>query len=283
MKISVVITLYNMEHYISECLNSVLNQTFTDLEVIIVNDCSTDNSINIVNNYIKKDNRVRLINNEINLGAGMSRRIGINSCNGEYIILLDADDYISNGFLYDLYNCAINNDSDIVCGSIFYKKLKCYTYNNFETDDEKNSFINNEILTFINNKLIRKTLWDKVEYSSRRYIEDAMPYYQLVYYSNKVTTCDSEEYYYYRYNENSLTHKASREKNLLFRALVSLDLYEFFNNTYLNQKFNKFFIRNQVGFFINDRSINFEEIDSLYHNEYEELIERWNKIKNKIK
>lgn len=277
--ISVIITLFNMEKYISECLESVLNQTYTNLEIIVVNDCSTDNSINIVNEYSKKDNRIIIINNKENLGAGMSRKIGINASKGNYVVLIDADDYITKNYLYDLHQCSIKNDSDIVCGSIYQKKLKTYSSKNNITNDEKISFVMNEILTFINNKLIKKRLWDKVEYCERRYIEDATPYYKLIYFSNKVTTCDSNEYYYYRENENSLTHKSTKEKNLLFKALSALDLYEFFKDTFFNKLFNKFFIRNQIGFFINDRKINFNKVKETYPKEYDELIERWNEIK----
>ena len=93
--ISVITTVYNIEKYISECIESILKQSFTDFELIIINDCSTDNSLNIVNSYAEKDNRIRVINNEKNLGCGMGRYIGINEAKGDFIAFIDGDDYVT--------------------------------------------------------------------------------------------------------------------------------------------------------------------------------------------
>jgi glycosyltransferase involved in cell wall biosynthesis len=90
-KVSIVIPVYNVENYLKECLNSLINQTFKDIEIICVNDGSTDNSLNILNEYSQNDNRIKVFN-QSNSGAAISRNNGIKEANGEYLAILDADD-----------------------------------------------------------------------------------------------------------------------------------------------------------------------------------------------
>jgi len=99
VKLSVIIPVYNGDKYIANGLDSLLNQTFKDFEVICINDCSTDNSFKILKEYALKDNRIIIINNEKNLGAALTRNVGINRAKGEYIYFLDADDYIDEKYL----------------------------------------------------------------------------------------------------------------------------------------------------------------------------------------
>ncbi len=94
-KVSVIIPVYNVEKYIRECLDSAINQTYKNLEVICVNDCSTDNSVKIIEEYMQKDARVKIIHHDKNRGAGPARNTGIQNSNGEYIFFLDSDDYLN--------------------------------------------------------------------------------------------------------------------------------------------------------------------------------------------
>lgn len=98
-KLSVIIPVYNSEKYLTKTLDSVLNQTFKDFEVICINDKSTDNSLKILQEFAQKDKRIKVINNEKNLGAALSRNVGIDNAKGEYIYFLDADDYIDEKYL----------------------------------------------------------------------------------------------------------------------------------------------------------------------------------------
>ena len=104
--ISVIIPMYNVERYVGECLDSVLLQTFQDFEVIVVDDCSTDNSVEVVNSYVPKfDGRLRLISMEKNTGGGgKPRNRGIELACGEYVQFLDADD-----FMWSLYTVRQRN------------------------------------------------------------------------------------------------------------------------------------------------------------------------------
>ena len=94
-KISVIIPVYNVEKYLSECLDSIVNQTFKDIEVICVNDCSTDNSLSILKEYASKDKRIKIISISSNRGCGYARKIALREASGEYILLCDSDDKYS--------------------------------------------------------------------------------------------------------------------------------------------------------------------------------------------
>jgi len=96
MDISIVIPVYNVEEYLARCLDSVLNQTFENWEIILINDCSPDGSQKIIDSYAKKDLRIKPIINEVNKGLGGARNVGLNAANGTYLMFLDSDDYISN-------------------------------------------------------------------------------------------------------------------------------------------------------------------------------------------
>ncbi len=94
-KVSVIIPVYNVEKYIRECLDSAINQTYKNLEVICIDDCGTDNSIKIVEEYAQKDKRIKVFRHDKNMGAGPARNTGIQNSNGEYIFFLDSDDYLN--------------------------------------------------------------------------------------------------------------------------------------------------------------------------------------------
>ncbi len=113
-EISVIIPFYNSEKYLNECIDSVLRQTFEDFEVICVDDCSSDNSVEIIKEYSKKDNRVRLLQNKQNSGPGASRNLGVDNAKGKYIFFLDSDDFICIEILKILYDTLKETDSDTV-------------------------------------------------------------------------------------------------------------------------------------------------------------------------
>ncbi|EKP7814543.1 glycosyltransferase family 2 protein, partial [Campylobacter jejuni] len=93
-KISVIIPIYNVEKYLDKCLKSVINQTYKNLDIILVDDGSIDNSLNIAKEYAKKDERIKIIHNEENLGTFAARNNGVKHSNGEYLMFLDPDDFL---------------------------------------------------------------------------------------------------------------------------------------------------------------------------------------------
>ena len=140
VKVSVIIPVYNTEKYLRKCLDSVCNQTLKDIEIICVNDCSTDNSPQILQEYAQKDNRIKIINFTQNKGAAIARNTAIDEAKGEYIGFVDSDDYIDLDFYEKLYAQAEETGADVVKG--------CYRYNK---DGHIEVFINQKIIEDKNN------------------------------------------------------------------------------------------------------------------------------------
>lgn len=120
-KISVIIPIYNVEKYLRECLDSVVNQTLSDIEIICINDDSPDNSLQIVKEYAAKDNRIQVITKP-NGGYGSACNMGLAQASGDYIAILESDDFIAPEMYEKLYNLAVEYDADIV-KSPFYENI----------------------------------------------------------------------------------------------------------------------------------------------------------------
>ena len=173
IKVSIIILVYNTEQYLEKCLNSVINQTLKEIEIICIDDKSTDNSVNIIKKFQDKDNRIILIENEQNMGMGYNRDVGINIAKGEYIGFVDSDDYVDENYFYELYNTSKKYNSDLT------KTENIETYNkNYERKSNlkhKNEiieeglyelsiadFINSMNITKPQNKSIVTTVWSKL-------------------------------------------------------------------------------------------------------------------------
>ncbi len=113
VKVSIIIPIYNVEEYLANCLNSVINQTLQNIEIICINDGSTDKSFEILENFAKCDSRIKIIN-QSNVGQGIARNIAIQSAQGEYIGFVDPDDWINKNMFETLYNTAKKYNCDMV-------------------------------------------------------------------------------------------------------------------------------------------------------------------------
>ena len=118
-KVSVVVPIYNVEQYLRQCLDSVVNQTLKDIEIICVNDGSKDSSLDIIMEYVNKDTRVKVIDKP-NSGYGHSMNCGFDMVTGEYIGIVESDDYAELDMFEKLYNCAKENDLDVCKSGFFY-------------------------------------------------------------------------------------------------------------------------------------------------------------------
>lgn len=231
--ISIVITAYNVEKYIAQSIRSATEQTHDDIEVVVVLDKPTDGTESIVKAIAAEDERVRVIENAENVGAGLSRRYGIKEAKGEYILLLDGDDFLRPTFIADLYTMACATDADIVSGGIEVlhedgvRDITLYGQRVTEGYDKVTKFWGERIV-FMNNKLIRRTLHEKVPYCHRRYIEDTPVIIPQLYFANKVAYVDNAGYVY-RMQPNSLTHTTNKIKDVIFKGLCWCDLMDFFN------------------------------------------------------
>lgn len=231
-KVSIVITAYNVVEYLEKAVMSAL-QDGVD-EVIIVEDCSTDDTqVMTAELAMKHPDIVKVVYNRENQGAGMSRRIGIAEANGEYVLLLDGDDYLDEGYIKALLDRAEETGADIVSSGI--KTIHddgswtadCYGDFTAVGIDKVARFWRNRTV-FLNNKLVRRSLYEKVPYCHRRYIEDTPVVIPILWYANKCESINNIGYNYVM-RQSSLTHTTNQLKDVVFKGLCWLDLMDFFN------------------------------------------------------
>lgn len=118
-KVSILVPIFNVEGYLRECLDSLINQTLQDIEIVCINDGSTDSCPKILEEYSKKDSRIKVINKE-NSGYGASMNRGLKEANGEYIGIVESDDFVKNIMFEDLYKIASKSDLDLVKSDFYY-------------------------------------------------------------------------------------------------------------------------------------------------------------------
>ena len=147
-KISVIIPVYNVEEYLRECLDSVVNQTLKDIEIICINDGSTDKSLEILEEYKNKENRITILT-QSNSGAGVARNNGLKVANGEYIAFLDGDDFYKNDFCEKMYNKAKENNADIVVCSANSYNFSTKAYKTIPEALKIENLPQNEIFNYI--------------------------------------------------------------------------------------------------------------------------------------
>ena len=139
IKISVVVPIFNVEDYIGDCLDSILDQSLKEFEVICVNDGSTDSSLEILKEYAAKDNRIKIINKD-NAGYGHTMNIGMDMASGEYFVIVESDDFILPKMFETLYDAAKENDLDFVKSNLDIRTLTVIFHDHFERsgdyDDE---------------------------------------------------------------------------------------------------------------------------------------------------
>ena len=230
-KVSVIIPVFNTEKYLRKCLNSVCNQTLQDIEIICINDCSTDGSLEILREYARKDNRIKLIELLENCGAAKARNIGIDIAHGEYIGFVDSDDFVDLDFYEKLYKKAVETGADAVKGKLYLydintnkvyleawidindsvKKNKANFYFTFTTAIYKSSLIKEYNIRFLEGLI---------------HFED--PYFTIMaaIHYNKLEVIDDAKYYYIN-NPNSTSRKnitKEQAKSIVYGADVVLDL-----------------------------------------------------------
>ena len=184
--ISIIVPIYRVEEYLDKCLSSIINQTYKNLEIILVNDGSDDNSIKIAKKYAKKDERIKIIE-EDNKGLSCARNTGINASTGKYITFVDSDDFIEENYIEILYKGIKKYKVDISIGghnTIYNDKTK-QKYSNEEYALTKKEALKqllyvNDIDAFAWSKLYKKELFDDTKFPRSRLFEDIATTYKLI-------------------------------------------------------------------------------------------------------
>ena len=219
-KISIIVPIYNSARYLKECLDSLINQTLKDIEIICINDGSEDDSAEILEEYKLKDDRIVIINLE-NAGVSASRNAGLRIAKGEFIGFVDSDDYIDLNYYEELYNAAVKYDSDIaVCGIERFsalRKRKHLVFDDFAVIDninEKLKICDIPSKSYTVNKIYRaeKLRENNLLFVEGVFYEDVRFTIRAVYFLKKMVTVPNI-YYHYRKNYNSIVKTISDKKN----------------------------------------------------------------------
>jgi len=238
-KISIIIPIYNVEEYLEKCVDSVLNQTYKNLEIILVNDGSKDKSIDICKKYKSQDNRVTVIDKK-NDGVWLARYDGITKATGEYISFIDSDDYIEKDYIEKLYSKSKENNYDIVvCG---FKRIDDKTKKVYSNEMNKFGDLiiskdrNVEELISVNtslwNKLYKKELIDKLPNmkTKPKVLEDMM-FLTLIYpYANKIAFIDDLLYNYIVREKSAISSIKKDDIALTQQAILEIKEYHIKNN-----------------------------------------------------
>lgn len=240
-KISVIIPVYNTEKYIEKCINSILEQTYNNIELIIINDGSTDNSESIIKKIIKNKNNVKYKKIK-NSGVAHARNVGLSLATGKYVGFVDSDDFISKDMYKALYDTAIKEKSDIVTSG-YNKCYKDKMTQYFPKDktvfgksviESKNIFLNTN--PYLPLKLFSIDLINKnnIKFEEDlRIFEDLLFCYKLYLNANKISYVDNAYYNYNCNNGSSLTNTFSEKMFDIFKAIDRLKKYS--NELYGNE------------------------------------------------
>ena len=231
--VSVIIPIYNVEKYLRKCLDTIVNQTFVNIEIILVNDGSIDGSKNICEEYKIKDNRIKLINKN-NGGLSDARNVGISNAKGDYLIFIDSDDFVELDMIEILYKSVVENNADIaVCGfdyymnDLFYKKIN--QKNKIQIFNREQSILRmldiNDVFGWTAwNKIYKKDLFFNLKYPKGKLYEDMATTYKLILNSSKVIFLP-EIKYHYRIRANSIMTKKSLDNKENDRREIAERMY----------------------------------------------------------
>ncbi len=224
--VTIIIPLFNNEKYLKKCLDSVLYQTYKNIETLIVNDASTDHSLQIAKEYEKNNKNIKIFNNPYNLGLSTSKNIGLEYANGDYVFFLDSNDYLSKNAIQTLVELAIFYNVSLV--SAKHQNVLSNSPSSFSKPTKiQNHFINIEKnkshLYFhcgvVWNKLYHQEIIQNIEFPAGLYYEDNAFIYPLLTKAKKVVQTN-EILYFYRRHFKSITIA-----NKLFPSERILDIY----------------------------------------------------------
>lgn len=234
--ISVIVPVYNVEKYLDKCIESITKQTYSKLEIILVDDGSTDQSGKICDIWQQKDHRIEVIH-KINGGLSDARNVGIKNSKGEYLVFVDSDDYLELDMIENLYQNALENDAQIVAGGFIYEtsseQMPYYAKKNYIANSEealKRLFTNNDISSNICDKLYKKELFDKIEFPVGKIHEDMATLYKLLDKACTISHIDKAGYHYVQ-RQGSIINSKFNKKQLSIIEFKE-DIVEFIKERY---------------------------------------------------
>ena len=278
--ISIIVPVYKVEKYLCKCLNSIIYQTYKNIEVILVDDGSPDNSGNICDNYAKKDSRIKVIHKE-NGGLAEARNAGLKIATGQYIGFVDSDDYIEEDMFETMYNLSKMYDAEI--SIVSYKEWKngiilndmnsgeLDIYN--KTEAIKELLIDSKIQSYMWNKLFKRHLFENTEFPSSKNFEDIATTLKLFEKSKTVIRLEVAKYNYIRRDDSIIGNRSVKTYNDYLDVILDKYLY-LFNKYPEIEEYNAYnFIINMIWVYTIIVYYNINELYSKY-DEYFKLFKK---------
>ena len=280
-RISVIVPIYNTEKYLARCIESILCQTYTNLEIILVDDGSTDKSGDICDFYARKDNRVKVVHKE-NGGAAAARNFALNMVTGQYIGFVDSDDTVEKDFFELLYDLICQYDADI--SMVAYREIemgekiaklkdKSLIVMN-QKQAVKELLFDRKIQNYVWNKLYKRELFKDIEYPVGKKYEDIGTTFYILEKCSKIAVSGSPEYYYITRGD-SIVNNNTEGTVIDYISLIS-DRYDYIDKKYKElKKYNDFYITKTL----------ITAYTDAYHlkNNSEEFLKILNNFFNKVK
>jgi len=254
--VSVIVPFFNREKYLKECVDSIAAQTYKNLEIILVDDGSTDGSAIIVNSMAKNDSRIKLIT-QANSGVQRARYAGYNSCNGEYIMFVDSDDYIDKNMVENLLKTAVDNNVDMVSSGLnLYYENSGQILRRKKSPDHFGKFEKDEILSILKSKFLldddgdswlpltmHGKLYKKEPLKHAfdnsldiRFCEDHVALIDIFYHLNSLFVLDEFYYYYRKHSEQTILRNSDKIWDSRVGALLNIKSAD--KNGYFKEQFN---------------------------------------------
>ena len=242
MKISVIVPVYNVENYLEKCLNSLVNQTLEEIEILVINDGSTDDSQKIIDEFQKKfPQKIKAFSKE-NGGLSDARNFGIDRASGNFLAFVDSDDYVSENMLQEMYDLAIKNEAELVICNLqkvdehgnVTQKLTQIPNLSEKIDLEKNFSVFSDISYFACNKIFKRELFEGKRFQKGMHFEDIELIPQILLQCKTLAKTDA---YHYQYLERSNSiSKSHTERGLdILKAVEHVEI-AFENSVYSNKK-----------------------------------------------
>lgn len=281
-KVTIIVPVYNVEKFIGKCIDSLLAQTYINLEIILVDDGSTDKSGVICDDYHHRDTRIRVIHKQ-NGGLSSARNVGIKAATGDYLSFVDSDDYVSCDMIQKLvYNMELN-DVDISCCNFSYVYEQRNTSKVHEIaidEDEVYSsqeacnflLLEDYYLCFAWNKLYKKYLFKDISYPVGKINEDIITTYRIFQKAQRVSFV-TDALYFYRMRSDSITHKKITKRNYDLLEWISIIKKENPDNMYILfgcMLYYLYFIDEMMYSGIFDKSV-YQEYIRLFDQSYKNL------------
>ena len=303
-KISIIVPVYNAEFFLDECLQSIINQSFQHLEVILVDDGSTDKSYEICKKHSDLDSRIKLFTQR-NSGVSIARNRGLSFSSGEYILFVDSDDVLMPEAIELLYSVAIQNNSDITIGDYLIRTEKKDTYKLQPTIKDESKFLEEMLIGEFHaglwNKLIKREILGSSRFNEDiNYMEDKLLLTELLLKKPKLSYLKTAVYVYRQVNtsySNNLSNLTIKNCYDATQKILSLGKTRFSQQLIMNIKLlNKYFLimngnscqselyeETRIQFFNKYNRLSFKKklVLWLYDNNGGGIIHLYKKLKNK--